>query len=62
MSFLNEKIIEMKNIVKSFYIGTPNQLDILKNIDITIKDGKIVAEQYNDTRIKKFPSGEKVCL
>jgi putative ABC transport system ATP-binding protein len=29
---------------------------------ITIKDGKIVSEQYNDTYIKKFPSGEKVCL
>jgi len=40
---LNENIIEMKNIVKSFYIGTPNQLDILKNIDITIKEGEFVA-------------------
>jgi len=43
MSFLNENIIEIKNIVKSFYIGTPNQLDILKNIDITIKEGEFVA-------------------
>jgi putative ABC transport system ATP-binding protein len=33
----------MKNITKSFYIGTPNQLDILKNIDITIKEGEFVA-------------------
>ena len=33
----------MKNIVKSFYIGTPNQLNILKNIDITIKEGEFVA-------------------
>ena len=40
---MNENIIEMKNIVKSFYIGTPNQLDILKNIDITIKEGEFVA-------------------
>ena len=43
MSFLNENIIEMKNIVKSFYIGTPNQLDILKNIYITIKEGEFVS-------------------
>jgi putative ABC transport system ATP-binding protein len=40
---LNESIIEMKNIVKSFYVGTPNQLDILKNIDITIKKGEFVS-------------------
>ncbi|MCE5221148.1 MAG: ABC transporter ATP-binding protein [Clostridium sp.] len=36
-------MIEMKNIVKSFYVGTPNQLDILKNIDITIKKGEFVS-------------------
>jgi len=40
---LSENIIEMKNIVKSFYIDTPNQLDILKNIDIKIKEGEFVA-------------------
>ncbi len=40
---MSESIIEMKNIVKSFYIGTPNQLDILKNIDITIKKGEFVS-------------------
>ena len=33
----------MKDIVKSFYIGTPNQLNILKNIDITIKEGEFVS-------------------
>ncbi|GEP64802.1 peptide ABC transporter ATP-binding protein [Clostridium beijerinckii] len=43
MSLLNKNIIEMKNIVKSFYIGTPNQLDILKNIDITIKEGEFIS-------------------
>ena len=40
---MSENIIEMKNIVKSFYIDTPNQLDILKNIDVTIKEGEFVA-------------------
>jgi len=40
---LKKNIIEMKNVVKSFYIDTPNQLDILKNIDVTIKEGEFVA-------------------
>jgi len=40
---LNNNIIEMNNIIKSFYIGRPNQLDILKNISINIKRGEFVA-------------------
>src|SRR5471030_1014919 len=33
----------MNNIIKSFYIGRPNQLDILRNISINIKRGEFVA-------------------
>lgn len=40
---MNDNIIEMRSIVKSFYVGTPNQLDILKDIDITIKNGEFVS-------------------
>lgn len=40
---MSENIIEMKDIRKSFYIGTPNQLDILKGIDITVKKGEFVS-------------------
>lgn len=40
---MSENIIEMKNIIKSFYIGTPNQLDILKSIDINVKEGEFVS-------------------
>ncbi|HCW54808.1 MAG TPA: peptide ABC transporter ATP-binding protein [Clostridium sp.] len=36
-------IIEMNNIVKSFYIGTPNELNILKGIDIVVKEGEFVS-------------------
>ena len=36
-------IIEMKDIVKSFYIGTSNELQILKGIDITIRQGEFVS-------------------
>ncbi|GAA0077781.1 ABC transporter ATP-binding protein [Clostridium sp. CTA-5] len=40
---MSENIIEMRNIVKSFYIGTPNELHILKNIDINVKKGEFVS-------------------
>ena len=40
---MNNDIIEMKNITKSFFIGKPNQLDILKNININIKKGEFLA-------------------
>jgi putative ABC transport system ATP-binding protein len=33
----------MNNITKSFFIGKPNQLNILKNIDINIKKGEFIA-------------------
>ena len=40
---MSKNIIDMKNITKSFYIGTPNELNILKGIDITIKEGEFVS-------------------
>ena len=40
---MSKNVIDMKNIVKSFYIGTPNQLNILKGIDITVKEGEFVS-------------------
>lgn len=40
---MSDNIIEMKDIRKSFYIGTPNQLNILKGIDITVKKGEFVS-------------------
>ena len=40
---MSDYIIEMKDIVKSFYIGTPNQLNILKGIDINVRKGEFVS-------------------
>ena len=40
---MSKKIIEMKDITKSFYIGTPNQLNILKGINITVEEGEFVS-------------------
>lgn len=36
-------IINMRNIVKKFYIGTPNELQILDNISITVMRGEFVS-------------------
>lgn len=43
MKLLSDNVIEMKNIIKSFYIGTENQLDILKGIDIDVKNGEFLS-------------------
>lgn len=36
-------IIEMKNIVKTYYLGTPNELEILHGIDLTVYEGEFVS-------------------
>ncbi|HIR46323.1 MAG TPA: ABC transporter ATP-binding protein [Candidatus Caccousia avicola] len=33
----------MRGIVKSFYLGTPNELEILHGIDLTIREGEFVS-------------------
>lgn len=36
-------IIKLKNIIKRFYIGQPNELEILHGLDITIREGEFVS-------------------
>lgn len=36
-------LIEMKNIVKKYYIGEPNELEILHGVDLNIYEGEFVA-------------------
>ncbi|HIW54652.1 MAG TPA: ABC transporter ATP-binding protein [Candidatus Ruthenibacterium merdigallinarum] len=36
-------MIRMTNIVKRFYIGQPNELEILHGIDLTVREGEFVA-------------------
>jgi putative ABC transport system ATP-binding protein len=43
MSDAQNIIIEMKDIEKSFYIGTPNELRILNGINITVNKGEFVS-------------------
>ena len=40
---MDNNIIKMTNITKSFFIGKPNQLDILKNINLSVKKGEFIA-------------------
>ena len=38
-----EKLIEMRGIVKRFYIGQPNELEILHGIDLDVEQGEFVS-------------------
>lgn len=38
-----EPIIRMENIIKRFYIGKPNELEILHGIDLTVHKGEFVS-------------------
>ena len=38
-----KKIIEMRGIIKNFYIGTENELKVLKGIDLDVYEGEFLA-------------------
>lgn len=38
-----EPIIRMENIIKRFYIGRPNELEILHGIDLTVQKGEFIS-------------------
>ncbi len=38
-----KQIINMRGIIKRFYIGTPNELTVLKGIDLDVYEGEFVA-------------------
>ncbi len=40
---MGKEIIQLKNIVKRFFIGHPNELEILHGLDITINEGEFVS-------------------
>ena len=40
---MNKYIIEMQHIVKRFYVGEPNELEILHGIDLTVAAGEFVS-------------------
>lgn len=43
MAEKKKTVIDMKGIIKRFYIGQPNELQILNGIDINVKEGEFVA-------------------
>lgn len=40
---MNKIIIELKDIYKRFYIGTPNELEVLHGISLTVSEGEFVS-------------------
>lgn len=40
---MSRNIIEMKNIIKNFYLGTPNELHIIKDISLEVKEGDFIS-------------------
>lgn len=40
---MSRTIVEMNHIVKNFYIGTPNELHIIRNISLKVTEGEFVA-------------------
>ena len=40
---MNEIMIDIRELVKKFYIGSPNELEILKNISLTVKKGEFIS-------------------
>ena len=40
---MDKNIIEMKGIRKSFFIGKPNELEVLHGVDLSVKDGEFLA-------------------
>ncbi|MBQ3160716.1 MAG: ABC transporter ATP-binding protein [Oscillospiraceae bacterium] len=40
---MSRPIIDMRGIVKSFYVGTPNELEILHGLDIVVHEGQFVS-------------------
>ena len=37
------KLIEMRGIVKRFYVGQPNELEILHGIDLDVEEGEFIS-------------------
>ena len=40
---MSDSVLVLSNIYKSFYLGIPKQINVLKGIDLTIEKGEIVA-------------------
>ena len=43
MSENRQNVIEMHGIRKSFYVGEPNELEILHGVDLTVRKGEFVS-------------------
>ena len=40
---MNEAVLELRDLRKSYHSGKPNQIDVLVDAQMTLKEGEIVA-------------------
>ena len=40
---MSKTVISMRNIIKRYYIGQPNELQILNGIDLDVTEGEFLA-------------------
>lgn len=40
---MSKTLIDMRGIIKRFYVGQPNELEILHGIDLTVKEGEFLS-------------------
>ena len=40
---MSEPVIRMEKIVKTYYVGTPNELEIQPGIELTVNQGQFVS-------------------
>lgn len=53
----SRQLIRMRGIVKRFYIGQPNELEILHGIDLDVKEGEFVSI-VGRVRLRKIDADE----
>ncbi|NDD09281.1 MAG: ATP-binding cassette domain-containing protein, partial [Rhodobacteraceae bacterium] len=40
---MNESVLELKGLHKTYNSGKPNQIDVLSNAELSLKEGEVVA-------------------
>lgn len=43
MPYQGKEIIKMHNIIKRYYVGMPNELEVLHGVDLTVHEGEFVS-------------------
>lgn len=49
---MSEPVIRMENIVKTYYLGKPNELEILHGINLTVNKGNLFPSSVNPVPVR----------